>query len=62
MKLIIYSNGQSVLLDQKAIAYPLFLNPELAVMHWSGPKSYNELYVLIVFPDFWIKGPMIQLL
>ena len=45
-KLIIYSSGQLVLWDQRAIAYSLFLNPKIAVMHWSEPKSFNELVFL----------------
>ena len=40
-------SGQSVLWDQRAIVYPLFLNPKIAVMHWSKPKSYNKLFVLL---------------
>ena len=46
MKLIIYSSGKSVLWDQRAITYSLLLNPKIAVMHWSDPKSYNEPFVL----------------
>ena len=59
LKLIIYSNGQSVLWDQRAIAHPLFLNPKIAVMHWSDPKPYSELFVLLCSLDFgfmiWLK-------
>ena len=54
-------SGQSVLWDQEAIAYPLFLNQKIAVMHWSDPKSYNKPFVLLHSWDFGFKGPMIQL-
>ena len=50
LKLIIYSGSQSVLFDQRAIAYPLFLNSNIDVMHWSYAKSYNEPCMLIMFP------------
>ena len=41
-------SGQSVLWDQRgATACPLFLNQKIAVMHWSEPKSYNKLFVLL---------------
>ena len=52
LKLIVYSSGQSVQWDQRAIAYPLLLNLIKAVMHWSDPKSHNKLDVLIVFTGF----------
>ena len=39
LKLMIHSSGQSVLQDQMAIFYPLFLNPKIAVIHWSDSKS-----------------------
>ena len=47
LKLILYSTGQFVLWDQRAIAYSLFLNPKIAVRHWLDPKSYNELVCLL---------------
>ena len=54
LKLVIYSSGQSVLWDQRAIAYSLFLYQKIAVMHLSELKSYNEQFVLISFPGFWL--------
>ena len=53
LKLLAYPSGQSVQWDQRVIAYPLFLNPEIAAMHWSDLKSSNELVVLTAFPGFW---------
>ena len=46
LKLVIYSSGQCVMWDQSAIVYSLFLNPKIAVMHWSNPKSYNKIMCL----------------
>ena len=56
LKLLIYSSGQSVLWDQRAIVYPLLLNQQLAVIHWSEPKSYNKQFVLLHSKDFGIRG------
>ena len=53
LKLIIHSSDQSVLLDQRAIAYPLLLNQkEIGAMHWSEPKSDNKPFVLLLSLDF----------
>ena len=49
-------SGQSVLWDQRAIACPLFLNQEIAVMHWLEPKSYNKPFVLLHSQDFGLAG------
>ena len=46
LKLIIYSSSQSLLWAQRTVAYPLFLNSKIALMHWSDPKSYSELVCL----------------
>ena len=32
----------------------VFPQSKIAVLHWSDPKSYNEPFLLIVFPGFWI--------
>ena len=56
LKLIIYSIGQSLLWDQRAVAHPLFLNPKMPVMHWSDPKSYDELVCLSCSLDFDFRG------
>ena len=55
-------SGQIVLWDQRTIAYPLCSsNQKMAVMHLSDPKSYNQPFVLIMFPRFWLYGPMVWL-
>ena len=56
LKLMIYSSSQSVLWDQRAIAYPLFHNPKTAVMYWSDPKSYNKLVSLSHSQDLGFRG------
>ena len=52
LTLVIYSSGQSVLLDQRVIAYPLFLNKKgcHALVRSQVLKQVNEL---IAFPGFW---------
>ena len=45
-------SGQSVLWNQRAIAYPLLLNQKIAAMHWSEPKSYNKPFVLLQYQNF----------
>ena len=53
LKLIIFSSGQSVLWDQRAITYPVFLSKKIVVMHWSDPMSYNEPFMLLHSLDVW---------
>ena len=49
-------SGLSVLWDQGAIAYPLFPNQKIAVIHWSESKSYNKPVVLLHSQDFRFSG------
>ena len=51
-------SGQSVLWNQMgATACPLFLTKKTAIMHWSEPKFYNKLFLLLHSWDFgfWSK-------
>ena len=55
LKLIIYSSGQSVPWDQRAIAYPLFLNQKQNSCH--ALVRYLVLHepsVLVTFLGFWL--------
>ena len=56
LTLIIYSGGQSVLWDQRAISYPLFLSPKIAVMHWSDTKSLQQAMCVYHIPWILVLG------
>ena len=56
LKLIIYSSGQSVLLDQRLLSIHCCSIRKIAVMHRSEPKSYNKPFVLHCSWDFGFRG------
>ena len=61
MKLIVYLVVNLCCGIKRATACPLFLTQNIAVMHWSEPKSYNKLFELLHSQYFGFRGPMLQL-
>ena len=54
LKLIIYSSGQSMLWDQRAIAYLLLFNPKKCCHAMVRSYVLQQAIVLIAFPRSWL--------